>query len=205
MRVPLSWLKDFVEITISAEELAERLTLAGLEVKSVEYIGVPQGVAPEGITVPPSDHLVWSRDKIILGAIQEVKPHPNADRLVLAMVDIGGGKVEQIVTGAPILYPFKGQGVLNPPLISPVALEGGEVYDGHAEGRQRMTLKEKALRGIPNRHMVCSAKELGIAEDHDGIMLLEGIHAAPGTPLVDVLGDVIFEIDLTPNLARAIR
>ncbi|MBX3084954.1 MAG: phenylalanine--tRNA ligase subunit beta [Anaerolineae bacterium] len=203
MRVPLSWLKDFVDITIGAEELAERLTLAGLEVKAVEYIGVPQGVAPEGITVPPSDHLVWARDKIVIGAIQEVKPHPNADRLILAMVDIGGGKIEQIVTGAPNLYPYKGIGPLNPPLISPVALEGAEVYDGHAEGRQRMVLKEKPLRGIPNKHMVCSAKELGIAEDHDGIMLLEDISAPPGTPLVDVLGDVIFEIDLTPNLARA--
>lgn len=205
MRVPLSWLKDFVDISIGAEELAERLTLAGLEVKHIEYVGVPQGKAPEGITVPPSDHLVWSREKIVLGAIHEVKPHPNADRLVLAIVDVGNGAtaLEQIVTGAPNLYPFKGQGVLNPPLLAPVALEGGEVYDGHAEGRQRMVLKEKALRGIPNRHMVCSAKELGIAEDHEGIMLLEDLNAKPGTPLVDVLGDVIFEIDLTPNLARA--
>ncbi|MBX3066625.1 MAG: phenylalanine--tRNA ligase subunit beta [Anaerolineae bacterium] len=203
MRVPLSWLKDFIDINIGAEELAERLTLAGLEVKTIEYIGVPQGEAPAGITVPPSDHLVWDRDKIILGAITEVKPHPNADKLVLAMVDIGGGKIEQVVTGAPNLYPYKGQGVLNPPLLSPVALEGAEVYDGHAAGQQRMVLKEKALRGIPNKHMVCSAKELGIAEDHDGIMLLEDISAPVGTPLVDVLGDVIFEIDLTPNLARA--
>jgi phenylalanyl-tRNA synthetase beta chain len=205
MRVPLSWLKDFVDITISAEELAERLTLAGLEVKRLEYIGVPQGVAPEGITVPPSDHLVWSRDKIILGAIHEVKPHPNADRLVLAMVDTGRGQaaLEQIVTGAPNLYPYRGQGPLTPPLLVPVALEGAEVYDGHAEGRQRMVLKEKALRGIPNRHMVCSAKELGIAEDHEGIMILEDLDAPIGTPLVEVLGDVIFEIDLTPNLARA--
>ncbi len=203
MRVPLSWLKDFVDITISAEELAERLTLAGLEVAAIDYIGVPQGEAPEGITVPPSDHLVWARDKIVLGAIHEVKPHPNADRLVLAMVDYGGPQVEQVVTGAPNLFPYKGKGPINPPLLSPLALEGAEVYDGHAEGRQRMILKEKALRGIPNRSMVCSAKELGLGEDHDGIMLLEGIKANPGTPLVDVLGDVIFDIELTPNLARA--
>src|SRR3954465_6236497 len=105
MRVPLSWLKDFVDINISPEELAERLTLAGLEVAAIEYIGVPQGAAPEGITVPPSDHLVWARDKIVLGAIQEVKAHPNADRLVLAMVDYGAAQIEQVVTGAPNLYP----------------------------------------------------------------------------------------------------
>ncbi len=203
MRVPLSWLKEYVEITISAEELAERLTLAGLEVKALEYIGVPQGEAPAGITVPPSDHLVWARDKIVLGAIREVKPHPNADRLVLAMVDYGAATLEQVVTGAPNLYPYKGQGELNPPLYAPLALEGAEVYDGHAEGQQRMILKEKALRGIPNRAMVCSAKELGLGADHDGIMLLEDVSAPVGTPLVDILGDVIFEIDLTPNMARA--
>ncbi|MFQ3535901.1 MAG: phenylalanine--tRNA ligase subunit beta [Aggregatilineales bacterium] len=203
MRVPLSWLKDYVTITISAEELAERLTLAGLEVKALEYIGVPQGEAPIGITVPPSDHLVWARDKIVLGAIREVKPHPNADRLVLAMVDYGVGRLEQVVTGAPNLYPYKGKGELNPPLYAPLALEGAEVYDGHAEGRQRMILTEKSLRGIPNRAMVCSAKELGLGEDHEGIMLLEDVKAPIGTPLVEILGDVIFEIDLTPNMARA--
>jgi phenylalanyl-tRNA synthetase beta chain len=203
MRVPLSWLKDYVDITISAEELAERLTVAGLEVASLEYIGVPQGVAPEGITVPPSDHLVWSRDKIVLGKILEVKAHPNADRLVLAMVDYGASQVEQVVTGAPNLLAYKDKGPLNPPLWTPLALEGAEVYDGHAEGQQRMILKEKALRGIPNRSMVCSAKELGLGDDHDGIMLLEDVTAKPGTPLVDLLGDVIFEIELTPNVARA--
>ncbi|HVO41591.1 MAG TPA: phenylalanine--tRNA ligase subunit beta, partial [Aggregatilineales bacterium] len=205
MRVPLSWLKDFVAITISAEELAERLTLAGLEVVSLEYIGVPQGHAPEGITVPPSDHLVWTRDKILLGAIREVKAHPNADRLVLALVDYGAAKLEQVVTGAPNLYPYKGKGPLDPPLLAPLALEGAEVYDGHAEGRIRMILKEKALRGIPNRSMVCSGKELGLNDDHEGILLLEDLpgNPRPGTPLADVLGDVIFDIDLTPNVARA--
>src|SRR5438105_4176414 len=99
MRVPLSWLKDYVDITISAEEVAERLTLAGLEVAAIEYIGVPQGEAPAGIKVPPSDHLVWARDKIVLGAIREVKQHPNADRLVLATVDYGAPQLEQVVTG----------------------------------------------------------------------------------------------------------
>jgi phenylalanyl-tRNA synthetase beta chain len=206
MRVPLSWLKDFVEINIPAELLAERLTLAGLEVKGIEYIGVPQGEAPEGITVPPSDHLVWDRDKLVLGAIREVKAHPNADKLVLAMVDYGGEALEQVVTGAPNLFAYKGQGLLNTPLLTPFAKEGATVYDGHAQGRQKMVLKEKALRGIPNKCMVCSAKELGISEEHEGIMLLEADSLAsskPGTPMVDLLGDVILEIDLTPNLARA--
>jgi phenylalanyl-tRNA synthetase beta chain len=116
MRVPLSWLKEYVDISISAEELAERLTLAGLEIVAIEYIGVPQGEAPEGIKVPPSEHLIWERDKIVLGAIREVKQHPNADRLVLAMVDYGKPELEQVVTGAPNLYPYKDKGPLDPPL-----------------------------------------------------------------------------------------
>ncbi|MHB8628926.1 MAG: phenylalanine--tRNA ligase subunit beta [Aggregatilineales bacterium] len=203
MRVPLSWLKDYVDIPITAEELAERLTLAGLEVASLQYIGVPQGKAPAGIIVPPSDHLVWARDKIVLGAIREVKAHPNADKLVLALVDYGQPELEQVVTGAPNLYPYKGAGPINPLMFTALALEGAEVFDGHAETPTRMILKEKALRGIPNRSMVCSEKELGLSGEHEGIILLADPGLPPGTPFADVLGDVIFDIELTPNMARA--
>ncbi len=203
MRVPLSWLKDYVDIPISAELLAERLTLAGLEVGAIEYIGVPQGAPPPGLIVPPSDHLIWARDKIVLGAIHEVKPHPNADKLVLAMVDYGAPQLEQVVTGAPNLYPFLGKGVLNPPLFTALALEGAEVFDGHADVPTRMILKEKPLRGIPNRSMVCSEKELGLSGEHEGIILMGDPGHKPGTPFADVLGDVIFDIELTPNFARA--
>jgi phenylalanyl-tRNA synthetase beta chain len=209
MRVPLSWLKDFVDIDLPAEALAERLTLAGLEVAAVEYIGVPQVSVP-GLRYPKSDHLVWDRERILLGAIREVKPHPNADRLVLAMVEIGGGAVEQCVTGAPNLFDYKGQ-VLDQPLWTAFAAEGAEVWDGHSAEPKRMILKEKPLRGIPNRSMVCSEKELGISDDHEGIILFhepirrrDGTPFAPGTPLQDVLGDVVLEIEFTPNLARAI-
>ncbi len=203
MRVPLSWLKDFVDVSISAELLAERLTLAGIEVAKLEYIGVPQGEAPAGINVPPSDHLVWARDKIVLGAIREVKAHPNADKLVLAMVDHGTGQPEQVVTGAPNLYPFKDKGPLDPPIWTALALEGAEVFDGHSETVQRMVLSERTLRGIPNRHMVCSARELGMEDLEDGIILMEDPGFPPGTPFADVMGDVIIEIELTPNVARA--
>ena len=89
MLVPLSWLRELVDIDIPVELLAERLTLAGLEVGAINYLGLPQG-AVEGVRWPPSDHLVWVRDKILLGAIREVRAHPDADRLVLAMVDYGG-------------------------------------------------------------------------------------------------------------------
>ena len=78
MKVPISWLKDYVDITISIAELANRLTLAGMEVEHIEYYGVP------------GSDLVWDREKIVIAQIVEVKAHPNADRLVLADVDYGG-------------------------------------------------------------------------------------------------------------------
>ncbi|PJF29479.1 MAG: phenylalanine--tRNA ligase subunit beta, partial [Phototrophicales bacterium] len=147
MLVPLSWLKEFVEIDIPAELLAEKLTVAGLEVGKIHYIGVPQ-TQVEGIRQPTSNHLVWDRDKLVLAAIREVKPHPNADRLVLAMVDYGGSELEQCVTGAPNLFEYKGKGELNPPLWTAFAHEGAEVWDGHSDEPKRMILKGKDLRGV---------------------------------------------------------
>ncbi len=203
MLVPVSWLKEFIDIDVPPEVLAERLTIAGLEVGHIQYVGLPQTFI-EGIRYPVSDHLVWDRDKLLLGAIREVKAHPNADRLVLAMVDTGGAELEQCVTGAPNLFEYKDQGVIDPPLWTIFAAEGAEVWDGHSDTPRRMILKEKALRGIPNRSMVCSEKELGISDSHEGIILMHDDPGfPPGTPAQDVLGDVIFDIELTPNLARA--
>ncbi len=205
MRVPLSWLKEFVDLPddVTPEALAEGLTGAGLEVGKIHYLGVPQSEERYGI--PPSDHLVWDRDKLVLGYIHEIKAHPNADKLVLAIVDYGGDEMEQVVTGAPNLFDYKGKGELNPPLLTPFALEGAEVIDGHGDGVARMILEERELRGIPNRCMVCSEMELGISGEHEGIMLLDydsWSQHEPGTPLQDVLGEVILELELTPNLAR---
>lgn len=208
MRVPLSWLREFVDIppTVSAEELAEKLTIAGLEVAKVEYLGLPQSAERHG--VPPSYHLVWNPEKIVLGYIREVKAHPKADRLVLAVVDYGASQPETVVTGAPNLFPYRDQGELNPPILSPLALEGAEVIDGHGDGVQRMILQEKDLRGIPNRCMVCSEMELGISEEHEGVILLdyaEFKQFPAGTPFADVLGDIVLDIEITPNMARCLN
>ncbi len=208
MLIPLSWLREFVEIDVPVELLAEKLTVAGLEVAHLNYVGVPQGFV-EGVRWPNSEHLVWDREKLLLGAIREVKPHPDADRLVLAVVDFGGAELEECVTGAPNLFEYKGKGELNPPLWTALALEGAEVWDGHSEEPKRMILKGRNLRGVFNKSMVCSDKELGISDEHDGVILMfeapiapDGTPYAPGTPLQDVLGDVILDIELTPNLAR---
>jgi len=201
----MSWLREMVELPpdLTVEELAERLTVAGLEVAKVIYLGIPQSQERHG--VPPSDHLVWDREKLVLGSILEVTQHPNADRLVLAEVEYGADETETVVTGAPNLFQFVGQGRLDPPPWTPFALEGAEVIDGHGDGVARMILEEKELRGIPNRCMVCSEMELGISEAHEGIMLIPQKQlpdAKPGTPLQDVLGDAVLDIELTPNLAR---
>jgi len=189
MKVPISWLKDYVDITLPLEELAERLTLAGLEIAGIEYLGV------EGAELP------WDRDKIVVGHILAVKPHPNADRLVLADVEYGAPEIETVVTGAPNLFPFIGQDVRGLTLKSPFALEGVTLYDGHKDDGSKMTLKGRAIRGIINRHMLCSEKELGISDEHEGILILDP-EAPVGIPLVDYMGTAVLDIDLTPNIAR---
>lgn len=191
MKVPLSWLKEFVDITVSVEDLARRLTLSGLEVADIHYVGL------EGAELP------WDPEKILVANILEVKPHPNADRLVLADVDYGGPQPHTVVTGAPNLFEFKGQGPLGRPLRSVFAREGARLYDGHAEGKVITTLKGRPVRGVMSDAMLCSEKELGISDEHEGIIFLED-DAPIGVPLRDFLGEAVLEIDLTPNYAHAL-
>ena len=191
MQFPLSWLKEFVDISISPQELAHIMTMAGLEVTNMRYIGLPEADLP------------WDPQELVLGHVLKVEQHPNADRLVLATADIGATAPETVVTGAPNLFSYVGRGDIGGlGLKSPFVMEGATVYDGHAkEPGKKMTLKGREIRGIMNRHMLCSEKELGIGEDHEGIILLQS-EAAPGTPLVDVLGDVVIEFDILPSIAR---
>lgn len=194
MLVPISWLKDYVTIDMSVQELADMLTIAGLEVESIDYIGIPGG--------NDKNRLVWDREKILIGHILKVEQHPNADRLVLATVDYGGEENEVTVTGAPNLFQYVGQGDISDlKLYSPFAMEGAYLYDGHKEGQVKAKLKGRPLRGIHNRCMLCSEKELGISDEHDGIMILDG-EQVPGTPIQDVLGDAVLSIDIIPNIAR---
>ncbi len=196
MRVPISWLKEYVDIDLPVEELAEKLTIAGLEVEKVEYIGIPGGD-------DDGRRLVWDPEKLVLGQILQVKQHPNADRLVLATVDYGGHENEVVVTGAPNLFPYVGAGDLRDKrLYSPFALEGAVLYDGQQDGQEKMTLKGRKLRGIYNRCMLCSEKELGLSEEHEGILILQGDYT-PGVPVQDLLGDAVLDIAIIPNIARA--
>ncbi|MBN2239348.1 MAG: phenylalanine--tRNA ligase subunit beta [Dehalococcoidales bacterium] len=173
MKVPISWLKEYVDITIPLEELAVKLTMAGFEVEETLRIG-------EG----------W--DNVIIGRIKEINPHPNADRLSLPKLDIGGEEIS-VVCGAPnlevgIKVPFArvGAKLLNP-------------YNGEME-----VLKPAKIRGVESSGMVCSEKELGISDRHEGIMVLPE-DAPLGTPLADYMGDTVFDIAVTPNRADCLN
>ncbi|MBM3945030.1 MAG: phenylalanine--tRNA ligase subunit beta [SAR202 cluster bacterium] len=170
MQVPLSWLKKYVPITMPPRELAHRLTMAGVEVGTIEEIGAS-----------------WERDKVVVGHVLKVDPHPNADRLRLPTVDVGNGEHITVVCGAPNVA--AGQKIA-------FAKEGARLFNTHSGHIE--PLRPANIRGFKSVGMVCSVLELGIGEDHTGILVLPD-DAEIGTPLVDVLGDVIFETETTPN------
>ncbi|MBN1668534.1 MAG: phenylalanine--tRNA ligase subunit beta, partial [Anaerolineales bacterium] len=197
MKVPLSWLKEYVEIAMPVEDLAHRLTLAGLEVEEIRYIGLPM---PVGKPEFKRTGFSWEPDKIVVGAIHEVMPHPNADRLVLCRLD-DGEQVHIVLTGAPNLFEYRGRGPLDEPLKVAYAREGATIINAYEPGNQPTTLKRKKIRGVESYSMACSERELGISDEHEGIILLEP-DAPTGMPLVDYLGDAVFDIAITPNIAR---
>src|SRR5262245_11495127 len=157
MRVPLRWLGEFVEIALPVERLAERLTFAGLEVEGIESYGLPAPAQQGSWSVEAG--LAWERDKIVVGAISEVLPHPNADRLVLVKRQ-DGAQEHTVLTGAPNLFEYKGRGPLAKPLKVAYAREGARLYDGHQPGQQLMTLARAKIRGFDSYSMACSEKEL---------------------------------------------
>jgi phenylalanyl-tRNA synthetase beta chain len=167
MKVPISWLKEYMDITVPADELARRLTMAGTEVSDVAAIGG------------------WK--SCYVGLVTGVEPHPNADRLTLPTVALGGGETATVVCGAPNVA--AGQKIA-------FAHEGAMLFS--ARSKRVGPLKAANIRGVKSAGMVCSALELGIGEDHHGILVLDD-EAAPGTPLVDYLGDSVLDLEVTPN------
>jgi len=195
MKVPLNWLRDYVELTITPAQLAERLTLAGLELGGVAVHGLP---VPAGLRVK-QDELgpVWDRDKIFIAEVLSVDKHPDADRLSLPLVRYGEGLTKTLVTGAPnIKVGDKGQKVV-------LALSGSTLYDGHSEEKKLKTLKPSKIRGVPSDAMVCSERELGLSGEHEGIIILED-DAPVGMPLADFMGDIVLDLDVLPNMARCL-
>jgi phenylalanyl-tRNA synthetase beta chain len=186
MLVPLSWLKEYVDLTLPVEKLADRLTMAGLEVEDIQRTGD-----------------WWDPETIVVGRVVSVKPHPNADRLTLVEVDYGAG-IEQVVTGAPNLFRYKDSDSL-PTLKVAFARNGAVLIDAYSDEtpRPKKKLKSSKIRGIPSNGMVCSERELGLSDEHEGILLLPE-DAPVGTPLRDYLGNEVLDIFITPDMARCL-
>jgi len=199
MKIPLSWLKDYIDIDLSLEDLARTLTMVGLEVEEILVVGLPLP-EPNGRQEFKFSGLHWDADKFIVAQINEVMPHPDADRLTLCRLEDGTQELI-VLTGAPNLFPYKGMGVLEQPLKVAYAREGAILYDGHKPGNELTKLKRTKIRGVESFSMVCSEKELGISDEHEGVIILDP-NAPTGTPLVDYMGDAVFEVAILPNMIR---
>jgi phenylalanyl-tRNA synthetase beta chain len=139
-----------------------------------------------GIEVKNTQGIGGSWEGVVVGQIKTVVPHPNADRLTLPTVDLGSEQVT-VVCGAPNVR--VGDKVT-------FARVGTELIDGHTGEKTR--LKAAKIRGIVSNGMVCSEKELGISDNHTGILVLPS-DAPVGTPLNEYLGNAIFNLEVTPN------
>src|SRR5205085_6301363 len=175
IRIPLSWLREYVDINVTPEELARRLTLAGQEVEHIIRIGDE-----------------W--ENIYTGRVMRLEQHPNADRLNLATVEYGAGKEITVVTGAPNIQ--EGDTVV-------LGLIGSRYIDQHSDPPRWSTLKPAKIRGVQTEGMVLSEAELGLSEEHLGIIRLDP--ATPlGLPIREVLGDTVLQIDVSPNNGRVL-
>ncbi len=164
MKVSLNWLREFVALELTADALAEKLTMAGLEVEDV------------------ATHGTYAR--MVAGRIVGLEPHPRADKLSVCTVDTGSDGMLRVVSGAPNLEAG---------LRVAVALPGATLADGAA-----VELAE--IRGVESAAVLLSEREMGISDDHGGVMAL-GAEAVPGTAMATILGtaDEVLEVAVTPN------
>ncbi len=164
MKTNLHWLKEFVDIQVEARELAHALTMAGLEVEGLESLD-------------------FNFEKIVVGLINDVRPHPDAERLFICDVD-AGGKPVQVVCGAPNTRVG---------LKAPLALPGAVLADG-------TIVRESKIRGVISAGILLAEDELGLTDDHSGLMELDE-DWTPGVELSELMpqGDWVFEVAITPN------
>ena len=177
MKISYNWLKQYLKLDLPAAETGVILTDLGLEVEGIEAFESVKG----------------GLKGVVVGQVLECEKHPNADKLKITKVDVGGEAPLQIVCGAPNVA--QGQKV-------PVATIGTVLYD--KEGKP-FEIKKGKIRGEESYGMICAEDELGLGEGHDGIMVLDNKYAV-GTPCSEVFQvetDEVFEIGLTPNRADA--
>ena len=175
MQFPESWLREFCNPSLTTQQLADTLTMAGLEVEELEPVAPPF-------------------TKIVIGEIKEAVQHPNADRLRVCQVDVGQGSLLNIVCGAPNARVG---------IRVPCAMVGAELPPG--EDGKPFVIKVGKLRGVESQGMLCSAKELKIADDHGGLLELPA-DAPLGQDIRQYLNldDTLMTLKLTPNLAHCL-
>ncbi len=173
----LNWLRTFIQLDKTPEELSELLTDLGLEVAGIEHKSSIEG----------------NLEGIVVGKVLECGKHPNADRLSLTKVDVGADQPIQIVCGAPNVA--KGQTV-------PVAMVGSTLYPTDGEP---FAIKKGKIRGEVSQGMICAEDEIGVGTDHDGIIVLDNKWPAgtKASEVFDIKSDVVYDIDLTPNRSDA--
>ena len=172
MKISYSWLKDYIKLEQSPEEICDILTQTGLEVGGLEEVETVKG----------------GLEGLVIGEVLTCESHPNSDHLSKTIVNVGNGEPLPIVCGAPNVA--AGQKVV-------VATVGTTLYDGD----QEFKIKKSKIRGEVSMGMICAEDEIGIGTDHDGIMVLEE-NAKVGTPakeFFNIESDWVIEIDLTPN------
>ena len=172
MKISYSWLKDYIDIDVNPDKLADILTDIGLEVEGIEQFEEVRG----------------GMKGLVIGEVLTCEKHPDADKLSLTTVKIGNGDPLCIVCGAPNVAAK--QKVV-------VATVGTKLYMGDKE----FTIKKAKIRGAESEGMICAEDEIGLGTAHDGIMVLDA-KAVPGTPAAEyfnIASDTVFEIGLTPN------
>ena len=175
MQFPESWLREFCNPQLTTTQLADTLTMAGLEVEDLQPVAPPF-------------------TKVVVGEIKEVQQHPNADRLRVCQVDVGQAQNLQIVCGAPNARVG---------IKVPCALVGAELPAG-ADGKP-FHIKLGQLRGVESQGMLCSAKELHLSDAHEGLLELSGAAKAGQDIRNHLnLDDTLFTLKLTPNLAHCL-
>ena len=176
MNISYNWLKEYVDFDLTPDEVAAALTSIGLETGGVEEVQSIKG----------------GLEGLVIGEVLTCEPHPNSDHMHVTTVNLGQGDPVQIVCGAPNVA--AGQKVV-------VATLGTKLYDGD----ECFTIKKSKLRGVESNGMICAEDEIGIGNDHAGIIVLPE-SAVPGTPAKDyynIKSDFVLEVDITPNRADA--
>ncbi|MEJ7911866.1 MAG: phenylalanine--tRNA ligase subunit beta, partial [Chitinophagaceae bacterium] len=177
MTISYNWLSSYLPVTVAPERLSHILTSIGLEVESME----------------PYEAIKGGLKGLVIGQVLETAPHPNADKLVLTQVTLGGAETLQIVCGAPNVA--AGQKVI-------VAPEGSTIFPKVGEP---MTMKNARIRGMESHGMICAEDEIGFGDSHAGILVLpdEAPLGASAADYFQPYEDIIYEIGLTPNRSDA--